>query len=168
MSDRQGAAETGEGAEGALEGAEGAPPAQSALHDAECVPTVYRSDQEWRHQLTPQRYQVLREAGTEPPFTGEYVYNKASGMYLCAGCGAELFSSDSKFDSHTGWPSFTQPAVAQAVLTKLDSSHFMRRTEVLCRRCGGHLGHVFHDGPKPTGERFCINSASLQFKPQER
>jgi len=125
---------------------------------------VQKAEEEWREELTPERYDVLRRAGTEPPFTGEYVYNKASGMYVCAGCGRELFSSDTKFESGTGWPSFTEPAVAEAVELRADNSLLMRRTEVLCRRCGGHLGHVFDDGPGPTGQRFCINSAALAFE----
>ncbi len=107
--------------------------------------------QEWREQLTPEQYEVLRRAGTEAPFTGEYVYNKESGDYRCAACGATLFSADTKFDSGTGWPSFTEPAVAEAVELRPDNSLFMRRTEVICRTCGGHLGHVFDDGPGPDG-----------------
>src|SRR5579871_6165230 len=104
-------------------------------------PKVVKSDAEWREQLTPQQYDILRRAGTEPPFTGEYVYNKDSGMYRCAACGTDLFSSQTKFESGTGWPSFTEPAVADSVVLRPDNSHFMRRTEVLCRTCGGHLGH---------------------------
>jgi peptide-methionine (R)-S-oxide reductase len=129
-------------------------------------PQVEKSEQEWRQQLTPEQYEVLRRAGTEPPFTGAYVYNKESGTYRCAGCGAGLFSSQAKFDSGTGWPSFTEPALAQAVELREDRSLFMRRTEVICRRCGGHLGHVFDDGPGPSHQRFCINSAALQFAPE--
>jgi peptide-methionine (R)-S-oxide reductase len=127
---------------------------------------VERSDAEWREQLTPEQYDVLRRAGTEPPFTGEYAFNKEDGTYRCAACGATLFGSDAKFESGTGWPSFTEPEIAEAVELREDNSHFMRRTEVVCRRCGGHLGHVFDDGPEPTGQRYCINSAALQFQPR--
>jgi peptide-methionine (R)-S-oxide reductase len=122
---------------------------------------VTRSESEWREQLTPEQYRVLREAGTEPPFSGRYVYAKDDGFYRCAACGAELFSSDTKFDSGTGWPSFTEPVVAASVELLDDSSHGMHRTEVRCRRCGSHLGHVFPDGPAPTGMRYCINSLAL-------
>jgi peptide-methionine (R)-S-oxide reductase len=122
---------------------------------------VTRSESEWREQLTPEQYRILREAGTEPPFSGRYVYAKNDGTYRCAACGAELFSSDTKFDSGTGWPSFTEPVVAASVELLDDSSHGMRRTEVRCRRCGSHLGHVFPDGPAPTGMRYCINSLAL-------
>jgi peptide-methionine (R)-S-oxide reductase len=125
---------------------------------------VVKSDEQWREELTPEQYDVLRKAGTEPPFTGEYVYNKDSGDYRCAACGAMLFDADTKFESGTGWPSFTEPAVAEAVELRPDNGLFMRRTEVICRTCGGHLGHVFDDGPGENGQRFCINSAALQFQ----
>jgi len=126
-----------------------------------------RSEEQWREELSPAQYEVLRQAGTEAPFTGEYVFNKDTGEYRCAGCGAVLFGSDAKFESGTGWPSFTEPSVAEAIELRPDNSHFMNRTEVICRRCGGHLGHVFDDGPGPTGQRYCINSAALSFEPAD-
>jgi len=122
-----------------------------------------KSEQQWREELDPEAYAILREAATEPPFSGEYVDLKADGMYHCRGCGAELFSSDTKFDSGTGWPSFTDPVVAEAVELRQDASHGMVRTEVVCSGCGGHLGHVFDDGPGESGQRWCINSRALDF-----
>jgi peptide-methionine (R)-S-oxide reductase len=131
------------------------------------VEKVERSEQEWAEVLTPARFEVLRQKGTEPPFTGELTYNKGTGMYACGGCGAALFASDAKFESGSGWPSFFEPAVADAIDTHEDTSHGMRRIEVTCARCGGHLGHVFPDGPNPTGLRYCINSAALDFEPED-
>jgi peptide-methionine (R)-S-oxide reductase len=128
---------------------------------------IEKSDAEWRQELSPDQYEVLRRQATEPAFTGRYVDVKDDGMYHCAGCGAELFSSDTKFESGTGWPSFYEPAIAEAVEVRRDNSHGMIRTEVVCARCGGHLGHVFDDGPNPTGLRYCINSCSLDLEPRE-
>ena len=129
---------------------------------------IQLTDEEWRERLSPEQYQVLRQHGTERAFTGKYESNKAAGMYLCAGCGAELFASDTKYNSGSGWPSYTAPVSTEAVEAYRDTGHGMIRTEVRCARCDGHLGHVFPDGPVEAGGlRYCINSASLDFKPRD-
>jgi peptide-methionine (R)-S-oxide reductase len=126
-----------------------------------------KTDEEWQQELTPEQYQILRQKGTERAFTGQYWNNHEDGTYLCAACGNELFSSDTKYDSGSGWPSFTQPMAEEQVETETDEAHGMIRTEVHCARCGGHLGHVFEDGPRPTNLLYCINSASLKFDKAE-
>jgi peptide-methionine (R)-S-oxide reductase len=127
-----------------------------------------RSDAEWKRILSPEQYEVLRRKGTERAFTGKYYNSKEKGVYRCAGCGNPLFDSETKFDSGTGWPSYYQPISEDTVATQEDRSHGMIRAEVLCARCGGHLGHVFPDGPEPTGKRYCINSISLDFEPKAK
>ncbi len=148
--------------------AQGYPPSAAAADNtpASDITPVVKIETEWRNMLTPEQYHVLREAGTERPFTSELLKIKAKGTYVCAGCGLELFPSETKFDSGTGWPSFFKPIAEGHVLTKIDESHGMIREENVCGRCGGHLGHVFPDGPKPTGLRYCMNGLSLKFVPE--
>lgn len=128
------------------------------------MPKISKTDDQWRRELTPEQFRILRQKGTERPFTGAYNDFKGKGTFVCAGCGAPLFETATKYNSGCGWPSFTAPAAADAVAEHHDNSHGMERVEVTCANCGGHLGHVFPDGPAPTGERYCINSASLDFK----
>lgn len=128
---------------------------------------VEKSEEEWKKELTPEQYDVCRMKGTERPFTGEYYQTKSEGQYVCSCCGAELFDSKTKYESGTGWPSFWEPAKAENIEEKEDRAYGMRRTEVLCSACGAHLGHLFPDGPRPTGMRYCINSVSLKLKPKE-
>ena len=149
-----------------LLGTKSAPPAPASKGAARStsVGKVVKSEKEWQEKLTPEQFRVLRKKGTEPAFTGKYYDYKGHGVYRCAGCGLELFSSDTKFESGTGWPSFWQPIAPANVGEITDESFGMRRVEVVCNRCGGHLGHVFDDGPNPTGLRYCLNSAALDFE----
>ncbi len=126
-----------------------------------------KTDKQWAEELSPEQYKVLRQCGTEPPFSGKYVNFKEDGFYYCAACGAKLFSSDTKYDSGSGWPSFYAAADTSNIEEVLDKSHGMIRTEIKCKKCGGHLGHLFNDGPNPTGMRFCVNSAALDFKKEK-
>ena len=126
-----------------------------------------KKDDEWKLTLSPEQYKVLRECGTEPPFTGKYVNHKENGVYVCAGCGNELFSSDTKYESGSGWPSFWDQVSEDAIERREDNSLWMKRTEIVCKKCGGHLGHIFDDGPNPTGLRYCVNSLSLDFKKKD-
>lgn len=127
-----------------------------------------KTDEEWKEILSPEEYRILRQKGTEPAFSGKYVENKKEGIYICAGCGEELFTSETKYDSGSGWPSFWEPIANEKIEEQEDNSHGMKRTEILCNKCGGHLGHVFEDGPRPSGLRYCVNSASLKFKVENK
>ncbi len=129
------------------------------------IETIFKTEEEWKKYLAKEQFRILREKGTEKAFDNEYWNNHDRGIYKCAGCGLDLFKSEDKFDSDTGWPSFTSPAAMENIRTQADNSLFMHRTEVLCAKCGGHLGHVFNDGPKPTGLRYCLNSGAMNFAP---
>ena len=138
---------------------------ESTSSQMDTIKKINRTEEEWKKILTPQQYHVLREKGTDAPFTGQLTFNKEKGMYNCAACGNELFSSDMKFDSHCGWPSFDRELEGGRITTQTDRSHGMVRTEILCAKCGSHLGHLFDDGPTKTGLRYCVNSTSLNFQP---
>lgn len=137
------------------------------MNDNNDTDRIQRTEAEWKNILTGEQYYVLREKGTERPFTGKFYLHKESGIYICAGCGNDLFKSDMKFDSHCGWPSFDKEIAGGKIKTQVDSSHGMIRTEIMCARCGSHLGHLFDDGPTETGMRYCVNSVSLDFKPNK-
>lgn len=139
-------------------------------HQGRCnkIPKQIKTEEEWRKILSPAEFHILREKGTEPPFTGKLLKNTKNGVYVCAACGNELFSSETKFDSGTGWPSFWHASSNDSIELKTDNSHGLQRTEVICKKCGGHLGHLFNDGPQPSGQRYCMNSISLNFKENKK